>query len=308
MFRSLKFVLFLSMFATMSYASDLTQFLEQKNSGTKEFEKMNFEKEDFVGNELPGCSFKECNFKDAILDECDLREASFDQCSMMGASFQNANLEKAKFSGNSLNKVNFNGANLKNAEFSFESIDGSKFEHCQLNEAIFANGDQATNLRGCRFNHATLEKSTFKEAYFNGGELDNINAENATFVKLSLWQTSAKFANFTNAKLRFCSIREDGLPESLTGACFKNADLRKSQLSVKSLVDVSFLGANLESSDLGDINGVDLSKTDLRNANLEDVQLFKDPGPLLAEGAVVKGMTLYGNGGNKFEVKIKKQK
>jgi uncharacterized protein YjbI with pentapeptide repeats len=112
-------------------------------------------------------------------------------------------------------------------------------------------------LHGVYLNKADLSSCILVGVSFTGGQLREVNLNNAEFISGNLENT-----NLTGAKLQSAQLRQ----AYLKNACFRDADLNNADLEEANLESASFEKANLEGASF---KGANLKKANFKGANLE---------------------------------------
>lgn len=137
------------------------------------------------------------------------------------------------------------------------------------------------HLRNFNFNAATLRQANFANSCFSGGvKFRDVDAEGANYANSAFWadftQANLQRANFEGAvlgqsffdraDLRDASLARTSSP---TSVFFRNADLRRADLSSSKLLGV-FTGADLRSANFRNAN---LAYSTFESANIENADM-----------------------------------
>ena len=153
-----------------------------------------------------------------------------------------------------------------------KDMHGQKFVQVQLHHEFFDNADlqdadfTSANLSLSSFKYADLRRASFKGAILTGVDMTGADLRDADLTK----------ASFQDAKLRMANLEEQVL--YLAGADIFTEGVDKMPYELKQHFytisdshngDLSFMQANLRNSIIvGNLNGVDFRRADLRGADL----------------------------------------
>jgi uncharacterized protein YjbI with pentapeptide repeats len=199
------------------------------------------------------------------------------------ADLVNCDLSGMDLEGINIWSANLSGANLSSSNLSDALLEGVDFTNANATGAIF---DQADLFA------AFLEDGTFDNASLRDTNMEDAQADGASFVN----------ADMRGADLYFANVRD----ANLSGANFTDTWLNRADFERSNLQNAVFTGSNIISVDFKetDLSGADFSFTllknspmrfaDLRNANLLGAEL---DGSNVLEG-IIWGNTTCSDGSN----------
>lgn len=157
-------------------------------------------------------------------------------------------------------RAELRGADLRGLELPGVRLDALDLEGADLRGAMLSGSHIATTLKGANLSRAHLEGVIFENANLNGSCLQEAHLEGAALINCSLVEADLRRA-------RLCGA-------SLLNADFSRADLSEAEL--QGVVQTEDLGLRygtfLDDEPTGVLfDGVDLSRADLRGADLTSV-------------------------------------
>lgn len=154
------------------------------------------------------------------------RSAHLDGLDLKGVSLSNVDLQRADFRGSTLAKA---------------CCVGTKFSHGKLTNTDFTEADLSqADLAGADLFKALLRHTLLRRANLRGAVMQQIEAQNASFIAANLSDAYLLMANLTGARLDAAD---------LTGANLEAATLKGANLSLARLT-----GVNLKDTDFTDCN------------------------------------------------------
>lgn len=196
---------------------------------------------------------------------------SFSLGSSSGIADDLGMIEDDKFRGD-LSKLNFSGLNAPGSNWHYATLNGAQFQDANLRNANF----HRTALEGSSFDRAQLEGANFNKALLNkaslrGAKLDSTNFSEANLSDANMNSSgSAQHANFDKANINGLILKD----KNLYGASFRDIPPNKAF-------------------------GVDLSNTNLTNADftgtiaLRNVQAKLPVNPEFLESQKTHGVNLH---------------
>jgi uncharacterized protein YjbI with pentapeptide repeats len=144
------------------------------------------------------------------------------------------------------------GRDLKGARFDFATLPKVDFEYAELEDASL----DSAQLRGASFYRTQLQGASLNNAYLQGTSLDDAELQGAKLNGAQLQGASLNHAELQNAVLN--------------GAQLQGASLDRSRLEGASLTDGGLQGVSLKDAEL---QGAWLNGTQLQGASLDRAQL-----------------------------------
>lgn len=199
-----------------------------------------------------------------------LQELNEEGASLRGVDVRYAVLDGLNLPNSRLVASTFDSASLTRSDFRHADLGGASFKDATLSFSLF----DGSNARGADFRRARLQEASMPDMWLkradldstfgyqldlSGSTLDNVEAENAMFQNANLDSVEASESNFRGAELIGVGLRRADLHDAI----FADSRLKWSDL----------YRANLSNADL---RGVTLEATDLRFANLDAVQNWRD--------------------------------
>jgi len=229
---------------------------------------------DFTGATLDGCvaertRFLRCCFRLASIRRAQLRECTFDSADFSNATladlaFTEQVLSDANFKGATIRKLAFVNCHLERACFSGADVEGfglvetiardvdfnmaSLKKACFVKDTVLAGADftqavlvevnlREADLRGARFDHASIVQSDFSDANLQAASLLSVRIENGYLVRADLRGAALSRADLINACLRRADLRGADLRET---NLFR-ADLAEASLDRATRLDGAYL-------------------------------------------------------------------
>lgn len=229
---------------------------------------------DFTGATLDGCVAERTRFLRCRFRLASIRRAQFRECTFDSADFSNATLADLAFTEQVLSDANFKGATirklafvncrLERARFSGADIEGfglvetiardidfnmvSLKKACFVKNTVLAGADftkavlvevnlREADLRGARFDHASIVQSDFSDANLQAASLLSVRIENGYLVRADLRGAALSRADLINACLRRADLRGADLRET---NLFR-ADLAEASLDRATRLDGAYL-------------------------------------------------------------------
>ena len=279
---------------------------------------------DLSGAFLEGANLSDARLTGANLDKAVLTRSRLNNADLSGAQLRGANLGLADCGNARLTGIDASEAIFRGARLSGALLNQARLDHCDFTEAEFAatdfsGADLSDNffiemtLTGARFTNAILDRSAFLKCSLDGVDFSGCHAHETVF--LGIKASAAKFqganlnearfvehclmddADFTDATLSRCNLREARLPRALfirsaldnadlsgcnlqhayfyqaqaPGARFVRADLTNAVLFSASLPEASFQRAQLRNADFRAAN---LYAADFARAEVDRSTLF----------------------------------
>lgn len=237
-----------------------------------------------AAQDLAGADLSECYFNDADFSGANLAGAN-----LTGASLLRANLAGANLTGTNLSNADLSGADLSGARFDKATLDDAVLLDAQAEEASFA-GARGTDamfigIRAAKavfagaelpesvFSNAQLEGADFSGASLQAAAFDNVSAAGAKFEKAQLVGFRGSEGSFSNAVFTG-AVAPDSVWENsvLTGADFRQCDLKAAQFPLADMTGAKLFGADLSGALM---RKVILAKAEAGNANFFQALLEK---------------------------------
>lgn len=186
-----------------------------------------------VGADLLDVAFDDVALDGACLDRCNFLRASF-----VGAKLAGISAASATFVECSVERADFGGANLAKASFITCVGREARFARANMSEAVVLHGSE---LRGCDFSDATLDKSCLRGSVLRDGRFDRVSG-----TMLDLSECDLEGASLERAELRQALM----IRSKLTNASLRGANLTEALLTKAHVAGADFTGAQLCRADL----------------------------------------------------------
>lgn len=181
-----------------------------------------------AGADLTGLALGGADLSHADLTAADLSDADLSGADLTGADLSGARLFRAKLQGTILIS-----AKLGNAELSGADLTGAVLDEADACRAGFG----MACLRDARLFRAKLDFCTLSLADLEGADLSNASLKKARLREANLAGAIFNTVDLRGADLALCRV---------TGASFKNSDLRESRLRmVKDYQKADWIGVDL---------------------------------------------------------------
>lgn len=281
-----------------------------------------------MATDLRGASFVGANLTSLVLSNKNLDDVDFTSAILTGANLSGAAALRADFASANLGDAVFATADLTDANFDSAILTGADLS--EISSAVRARFDSTdlrcpvagpcirfpvTDLSGTSFVGANLTSivlagrnltdADFTSAILTGADLQGALAIDADFSSATLANVLFGAANLTRADFETANLAgaDFSLVTALAGARFDSVDLSCTvpgtcdRFPVANLVGASFVGANLSSlilSDLdlsaADFSGAVLNATDLSGATLDGANFTS----AFVTSTVLSGASLIG--------------
>jgi len=265
---------------------------------------------DFVGANLPDADLTAADFTNASLENADL-----EQTVLSAADFTNANLKSADLEQTVLSGANLTGADLTNARLRQATLTDAVFagavihnadfsrtsDHGFVAEQLYATASyQSGDLRELDLSHNQLPGWDFSgkdlsDASFYQAELTDASFAGANLSGISFYNAILAGVDFTDAVIGDCdfySTTGDGFTaeQLYSTAGYVSGGLNGVRPDIRDLSGWDLAGKDLSDASFGiaAMTGVDLSRSDLRGAIIDEERLDSADaqGAILPDGRI----------------------